>query len=384
MTATIRGTLARRGDARRVPGDELEQPAAALAQTAPAPARTRRRGRVPRRDRALPLPADGADRALLAERVAHAPGDDSFSASGRAAIGRMRLDTTRPLRRTVPTGGVLIAFMGPGGSVKSAMARAAATLLAEKLDVLLIYFGSGHGPGSLLRWPLDMARAAAAWLGLLPWGQGLQPASDPAESTTRPAPRGPLLTAALILFALTLALEKRRKLKRAWSARDAGIVVLADRYPQAQVCGLNDGPLLAHLANHRSPVLRWLARLEAAAYVTAQRYPPDLVIKLHVTPEAAVRRTRSPLRSRTSMRTARSPRYAGTCTDSCGTRSDRSGTVQQARCRVSPTGTAVPHRKHCEIWPASLSSTIRSPSGASCAGRWRTSDTKYWTRVTAS
>src|SRR6266571_4693651 len=85
----------------------------------------------------------------------------------RAAIGRMRLDTTRPLRRTVPTGGVLIAFMGPGGSVKSAMARAAATLLAEKLDVLLIYFGSGHGPGSLLRWPLDMARAAAAWLGLL-------------------------------------------------------------------------------------------------------------------------------------------------------------------------------------------------------------------------
>ena len=208
----------------------------------------------------------------------------------RAAIGRMRLNTTRPLRRTVPTGGVLIAFMGPGGSVKSAMARAAATLLAEKLDVLLIYFGSGHGPGSLLRWPLDMARAAAAWLGLLPWGQGLQPAADPAASTTRPARRGPLLTAALILFALTLALEKRRKLKRAWSARDAGIVVLADRYPQAQVCGFNDGPLLAHLANHRSPVLRWLARLEAAAYVTAQRYPPDLVIKLHVTPEAAVRR----------------------------------------------------------------------------------------------
>ena len=37
-------------------------------------------------------------------------------------------------------------------------------------------------------------------------------------------------------------------------------------------------------------MLRRLARLEAAAYVTAQRYPPDLVIKMHVTPEATVRR----------------------------------------------------------------------------------------------
>jgi len=208
-----------------------------------------------------------------------------------AAIRRKRLRTTRPVRRTVPTGGVLIAFMGPDGSGKSTMARAAASLLAEKLDVLLIYFGSGQGPGSLMRWPLDLARAAAARLGMLPVGQGLRASSDPSDLTSPSrAARGPILTGGLIVWALTLAWEKRRKLKTAWKARDAGIVVIADRYPQAQVPGFNDGPLLGHFANHRSRVLRWLARLEAAPYVAADRYAPDLVMKLHVTPETAVRR----------------------------------------------------------------------------------------------
>ena len=37
-------------------------------------------------------------------------------------------------------------------------------------------------------------------------------------------------------------------------------------------------------------MLRWLARLEAAPYQWAEQYPPDLVIKLHVSPETALRR----------------------------------------------------------------------------------------------
>ena len=207
----------------------------------------------------------------------------------QAALGRKRLHTTRPLRRVVPTGGVLIAFMGPDGSGKSTLARAAASLLAEKLDVLLIYFGSGQGPGALLRWPLKLARAAAARLAWLPVGQGLRPTGDKLDGTLPPGP-GLLVDFALIVWALTLAWEKRRKLRTAWRARDAGIVVLADHYPQAQVLGCNDAPLLGHFAHHRSAVLRWIARLEAAPYLAAERYPPDLVVKLHVAPHTAVQR----------------------------------------------------------------------------------------------
>jgi thymidylate kinase len=39
-----------------------------------------------------------------------------------------------------------------------------------------------------------------------------------------------------------------------------------------------------------SVVPRWLRRFESAAYTLARRLPPDLVIKLVVTPETAARR----------------------------------------------------------------------------------------------
>jgi len=205
------------------------------------------------------------------------------------AIHQRYLSTRHPLRRSVPTGGVVIAVIGPDGAGKSTLARDTATLLAKKLDVLLVYFGSGTGPSSFLRWPLNALRAAAARLGLLPRGRGL-PASLDRRAGGQAARRGPVWSLALIVWALVLAREKRHKLRRAWKARDSGVIVLTDRYPQAQVLGFNDGPLLGHLANHRSRLLRWIASREAAPYHWAEQYPPDLVIKLTVSPETAIRR----------------------------------------------------------------------------------------------
>jgi len=170
-----------------------------------------------------------------------------------AGVNRRMLRSAYPLRRTVPTGGVLIAFLGADGSGKSSQARAVAALLAAKLDVLLVYFGSGDGPSSLVRWPLRLARATAQRLGLL----GHHPAGD-RTATTRPG--GPVLAAVALLWSLALAIEKRRKLRAAWRARNLGMVVLTDRYPQAQIAGFNDGPLLAHWADHPSGWRRRLAR----------------------------------------------------------------------------------------------------------------------------
>jgi thymidylate kinase len=200
----------------------------------------------------------------------------------RGAIGQRLLSARRPQRRSVPNGGVLIAFLGPDGSGKSTITHDVATLLAQKLDVLLLYFGSGSGPSSWLRWPLNGLRAIAARLGLLPTGQGLRGGPNP--------DRSPLFTFALIVWALVLAREKRRKLLDAWKARDAGIVVLADRYPQSQIAGFNDGPLLSQFIHHRNGLLRWIARHEATPYRWAEEFPPDVVIKLDVSPETALQR----------------------------------------------------------------------------------------------
>jgi thymidylate kinase len=202
-----------------------------------------------------------------------------------AGINRRRLRSTSPLRRTVPAGGVTIAFLGCDGSGKSTMSRDVAELLASKLDVLHLYFGSGDGPASLLRAPLRLARAVAERTGLR-----RRRAAQRAVRGERVPPSGAVESLALLLWAVTLSLEKRRKLRASWKARNLGMIVVTDRYPQTQIDGFMDGPLLGHLLEHRSAAARWLARWERAPYAWAERHPPDLVLRLDVGPETALRR----------------------------------------------------------------------------------------------
>jgi thymidylate kinase len=91
-------------------------------------------------------------------------------------------------------------------------------------------------------------------------------------------------------WALVLSFEKRGKLRQATRARNRGMIVVCDRYPQSQVMGFGDGPLLSHWHNHPWKINRILAQWEATPYRMAELYPPDLVIKLHVTPEIGLQR----------------------------------------------------------------------------------------------
>ena len=87
-------------------------------------------------------------------------------------------------------------------------------------------------------------------------------------------------------WALAVARDKRKKLVQAQRAANRGLVVIADRYPQSEIPTFNDGPLLPRL----NDVPRLVRRLEARAYELAHRMPPDLVVKLKVTPETAAKR----------------------------------------------------------------------------------------------
>jgi len=83
-----------------------------------------------------------------------------------------------------------------------------------------------------------------------------------------------------------VAVDKRKKLAAAQRGINRGLIVIADRYPQNQILGFNDGPLL----NRLTVVPRWLRRFEDTVYALARRLSPDLVIKLVVTPETAAKR----------------------------------------------------------------------------------------------
>jgi hypothetical protein len=173
-----------------------------------------------------------------------------------------------PLRRTLPTGGVLVALVGGDGPAKSTLLRELTRVLRGKVDVFEVSLGRGRAARSSVRSPT---------------GQG--DGKHPSRSHVR---GGEAL--GLIAWSLVRAREKRRRLWAAWRARNMGMVVIADGYPQARVPGLDGSPLLSGYADQSSKLLRWLSRREAVPYAWGDRHPPDILIRLNVPGRSSVTR----------------------------------------------------------------------------------------------
>ena len=213
-----------------------------------------------------------------------------------ARIARLAGRARRPvaLKRTVGSDGIIVALIGVDGSGKSTITELVAARLSSKLDVVRIYFGSGSGPRSLLRIGLDtvshLARRAGG--GSLPHGAVWWQAEERAGVAAGRLSTGVLRRTMRCLRAIAIAREKRARLQWARRARRAGAIVVCDRYPQADVAGYNDGPLLSDLQESPWRALRAIGRWERACYEKARVCAPDLVVRLVVVP--AVARSRRP------------------------------------------------------------------------------------------
>ena len=198
------------------------------------------------------------------------------SASLLSAVNRRWLRLPIPLRRRSPIGGLVVALLGPDGCGKSTLTRELRGWLGWKLDVYPVYFGSGTGPVSLLRWPLKIARGLHARLS--------------SRSATGIASAGGGARRLRWLWAISLAVEKRGRMRSVTRARHRGMMVVCDRYPQMQVVGFNDGPLMASWLDAPGFWRRSIARWEYRVYGEICRQVPDLAIKLNVSPDVAARR----------------------------------------------------------------------------------------------
>ena len=178
-----------------------------------------------------------------------------------------------------PAGGLLVAVLGADGSGKSTLTGDLRRWFAPKYDTYAVYLGSGDGPSSVLRLPLRWAKQHIL---------GLSKTNSP--GTTPGGQRSKSLQLSRVIWALVLAREKRQKLQRAMLARTRGLLVITDRYPQTQVAGSNDGPLLSGWIQSANPLLRFVARRELAPYTLADRFPPDLILRLDVAPDVAAGR----------------------------------------------------------------------------------------------
>jgi hypothetical protein len=194
-------------------------------------------------------------------------------------LNKHLLHLPRPWSRRAPGGGCVVAVVGVDGSGKTTAVAAIRAWLGSEIDVVPIYFGTGAGRPSLLLRPLKlMVPLMKSILKTKPKGASHGNVSD--------RPPGWLYSILMMGWATIVAREKRNKLLAARRGADRGLVVITDRYPQDEIVGFNDGPLLTRL--NRVP--HWLRRFEAASYALARCLPPDLVIKLDVLTETAARR----------------------------------------------------------------------------------------------
>jgi thymidylate kinase len=200
----------------------------------------------------------------------------------RGATLNLRAAAAKQLRKVRPatvTGkraagrGLVVAFIGSDGSGKSTLTAEIRKWLRYKLDVHGYYMGSGEGSTRLL----DRLRHAVKGRA----GKQTQKAPKTADAA-RPRKQRGILDRLVALHQLPAIGAKRRDLVEARRLAAAGSMVVLDRFPQAEVNGIYDGPRLQD-----GNSFAWAARAERRGYASLAGHMPDLVIKLVVSPEVA-------------------------------------------------------------------------------------------------
>lgn len=234
-------------------------------------------------------------RALRGFRACMEPPATQYRANTSAQTIRRMLAASDRAKRTLPSGGRVVVFLGSDGAGKSTVVRAISSWLGGEIEVQPTYFGSGDGAMSLPRRSLrtfDRVRRFVT-------RRRPRTASLAAQPLTAAYSNGSSYVAGVtpgarafwkIASKLALAAEKRDRLANASRSRTRGAVIICDRYPQTQQPGFNDGPMLTPWLEHPSRILRSAAQRELAVYRAAAAMPPDLVIKLVVSPETAAAR----------------------------------------------------------------------------------------------
>lgn len=175
--------------------------------------------------------------------------------------------------KATPLAGV-IAVIGCDGSGKSTLTADLMRQLGQSRAVEFIYLGqsSGHIGQQIQRLPL-LGPAFGRYL------------ARKAERVHDQKSSPPDAASALVMHLLSH--WRAHKFKRMLRLVRRGVVVVTDRYPQAEVAGFSfDGPGL-DLATAPAGLVRWLAVRERRLYAWMASFLPALVVRLNIDAETA-------------------------------------------------------------------------------------------------
>lgn len=195
---------------------------------------------------------------------------------------RMGLNNYVANRRISPAGGCVVALLGCDGAGKSTTLNYIKKEFNKKIDVVEIYFGSGDGSSSLLRKPM---KKVAKKVG----GHGVGHRVEEEYKQNKVSIKSRFYSFAKLIWAISLAKEKNKKYKKMIKARNNGLLVLTDRYPQSDYPGCSDGPLLSKYLDKKG-IKHRIALWEKKIYEKSKINPPELAIKLMVPTEVAIER----------------------------------------------------------------------------------------------
>lgn len=169
----------------------------------------------------------------------------------------------------------LIAVVGSDGSGKSTLSADLLAHIQQSRPAEMGYLGLGSG---------EQGRRIGGWpLIGPPLHRWLDSIADRLREPTEPIP-GRLAAR----YALKKSRKRRARFEGILEQRRHGITVVTDRYPQVEIPGLHDGPILAGQAT--SPVLKAMQAEERALYSDMASYVPTLVIRLIVDFDTAMAR----------------------------------------------------------------------------------------------
>lgn len=168
----------------------------------------------------------------------------------------------------------VIALVGCDGSGKSTVGTALLALLQAERPTAFCHLGKQAG---------NLGRTLAPLPVIGPYVTGRSKKESNRVRSGKPASAA----AAVLGFVLSMRRVLRYSIMR--YRHERGMTILTDRYPQNSVPGPMDGPTLASL-NRDGAVFRLFSRVERALYARMSHFRPDVVIRLNVDLETAIRR----------------------------------------------------------------------------------------------